>query len=260
VGMYLDSKKIKKAVTGEYHMVVFSASGGTGNVIAQAIVMTLLDRNIPVFIVCAGDSSTAIYTKNTLKVLESFDRLAVKKNKAICMVYDNNAAEYNGDESVAEKSVNKKIFNTVSGIALFLSRGLESIDNKDMEYFLNQTEYSSFDVEPGIYGLHVYAGKVELPTGSIPIGGRTLLSEGTEGVGTGLTLLHSKKGYVIHDNPKSIYKDQFPLHMVTYANFFTTEHKILLKTVEDYENITRNIKHEKITSNAGVEDDNGFIM
>lgn len=222
--------------------------------------MSLLDRDIPVFVICIGDSSTAIYTENTVKVLESFDRLAVQKGKALCMIYDNNASEYNGDESVAEKSVNNKIFNTISSVALFLSRGLESIDNKDMENFLSQTEYKDIGVDPGLYGIHVYSGDVNLPNNAIPIGGRTLLSEGTEGTGTGLTLMHSKKGHVIHDNPKTIYKDQFPLHMVTYANFFTTEHKILLKTYDDYKNIIRNIKHEKITGSSGTEDENGFIL
>lgn len=257
---YLDQKKIKKAVTGEYHMVVFSASGGTGNVAAQGIVMTLMERNIPTFCVCVGDSSTSIYTTNTLKVLESFDKLAIRKNKALCMIYDNNNAEHNGSEDIAEKAVNKKIFNTVSSMALFLSRGLESIDNQDMTYFLNQTDYKSFHAEPGLYGVHVYSGQVDLPKGAIPTGARTLLKEGTEGPGTGLTLLHSKKGFVIHENPKTIYSEQFPLHMVAYANFFTTEHKILLKTSDDYNNIAKSIKHERIASEVGEENEDGFVL
>lgn len=259
VSDYLDSKKIKKSVTGEYHMVVFSASGGSGGIIGQGIVKILLQKGIPVFCVCVGDSTTSIYTSNTIKVLENFDRMCVAFKKALCIIYDNNSAEHNTQNGLAEQNVNKKIFNTISSVALFLSRNLESIDNKDMVHLFDQTQYTSFETPVGLYGMHIYSGDVVIPKNAVPWGARTLYKNGTDGAGTGLTLQHSKKGYVIDENACSIYNEQFPLHLVTFANYFVNEHKILVKTKEDYDNISKNISQDRLQGGVTNNEEDWFL-
>ena len=261
VSEYLDQNKILRRVPGEYHIVVASASGGSGSVISAMLVKNLLERNIPTIAVIIGDSSNGLSANNTLDTLGSLNSIAVTTNKALAVIYVNNHGLIdNGMHSAIDKA-NKILFNTMSTVALFLSSENEALDSQDMTNIIDQSNYKKIPIPAGLYGLAIYSKNIELPKNVIPMIGRTL-SAGNIPFDTGLTLQHHKHGYVTESNALEIFKDQFPLHMVTYANFFTNEEKSLRAVTEDYNNIMNSIKIDNITgtSRSVIDDETGLVF
>lgn len=258
---YLDNNKITKKIPGEYHLVISSGSGGSGSVLNSLIIKNLLERDIPVISVLIGDSSNGLSAINTLNTLASLNQIAKSTKKPLSIVYVNNHAMAESGLHNAEKEANKVLFNTMSTLALFLSSKNEAIDGQDMASIIDQSHYKTIDITPGLYGLTIYSKKIDLPKGSVPTVGRTLTINNRD-FDTGLTLLHHKRGYVTEENALDIYKEQFPLHMISYANFFSIEEKSLKSVTENYYNIMNSIKSEDVggSSRSNVDDDSGLVF
>jgi len=257
---FLDENGFHKRVPTEYHLVVASASGGSGNIIQTMLVKHLLERDIPVIVLLIGDSSNALSAINTLNTIAGLNNVATKHNKPLSVMYVNNHDFSDDTKLSGVENANKAIFNTLSVLALFLSGDNESLDNQDMINIIDQSNYSTIQVEPGLYSLTTYAGDVVLPQGVIPTVARTLVIDGVS-PDINLQLLHHKSGLVTSDNVKDIFKQQFPLHLVSSANFFTLE-EVNLKTITDeYYSIMNNIKVNKITGTSeSSDDDSGLVF
>ena len=136
---YLNSKKYLKKEPDEYHMVIASASGGTGSVLLPLLTRELLRRDIPVFCVVIGDSSNAMFCINTLNTLATLNKFAIEANKPLSIVYYNNSNYFVDGLSAAEKSVNKQLFVTMTAMSLFLSGTNGKLDNQDIINFIDQS-------------------------------------------------------------------------------------------------------------------------
>lgn len=223
----------------------------------------LISKNIPTIAIVIGDSSNGLNTKNTINTLASLDGIAKTNKKPLSIIYVNNAAmpECTTTQQ-AEQKANKVLTNILSTVSLFLSGENEALDNQDMFGIIDQSHYTTIGVEPGLYGLTVHSKVINLPEGAIPTVGRSLTLEGHD-FDTGLTLLHHKRGYVTSENAIAVSnKDNFPLHMVSCANFFNTESANLSKVDADYDNIMNNIKNSTLsgTTKSKVDEATGLIF
>jgi len=268
---YLDNKGIKEPVTGEYHLVIFSASGGTGNIAAYGIVNKLLSLKIPCICVCVGDSSTSISTSNTIKVIETFNALAVNTKTALCMIYDNNV-NLSDEESKcnAEQIINDRLYNTITTTLLFLSAGINSIDNKDMQNFLNQVDYASLKIQPGLYGIQTFAGRPQdnIPKSYTPTGARTIVITPEKNVDkethtnldtdTGFILLHTKKGHSSHVTHRKLFPPV--VHLITFAGALTDEHRALSTTLNEFNTIAKSIVSDSLGTDAGTMNNDGLVL
>lgn len=254
---YLDLNKYLSLVRSEFHVVIASASGGTGNIAASMIIRDLISRNIPVIAVIVGDSSNALSCFNTINTLASLNGVAVAAQKALSVIYINNhALSKSGSMNKAEEEANKYLGNIMVSCSLFLSGENEDLDNQDMAGIIDQSHYSTIQVQPGLYGLVFYSKEITPVEGTIPTVGRTLTLEGKD-FDPNLTLLHHKRGYVTSQNAIDVIKEEnFPLHMVSFANYFKAEEASLKEQAKHYENIMNSMEQTSVTGTAkSVEDD-----
>ena len=262
---YIDEKGLHKRVTGEYHIVVFSASGASGGLIGTALIQKLLAIHIPTIAVVIGDSSNALYATNTLNTLASLNNIAIKAQKPLSVVYANNNAFRTGStDGQGIQIVNDRLRNVIGGLSLFLSGENQELDQKDLEGYIDQSTYTTINVAPGLYGLTVNGcGEVTIPEGGVPTVARTLTLPDIPGTINGLDLLHHKIGYITNENAIKIFEKQVPLHLISYSNFFATESEALQSAVKRYQELEAKIKASNQlvtgTSNA-TEDESGFII
>lgn len=261
VNEYLDTKKLTEPVSGIFHVVVSSLSGGSGSLLSPLLTKGLLERNIPVVVVAIGDSGNGLAAINSLKTLQTYNQIATKvTKKPLSIIYVNNTAFNNSNKEGAEKAANKVLFNTLATLSLFLSGENGELDTQDLVNFVNQSNYKTINIKPGLYGLLTFSGDAKVPDGAIPTVARSLTTEGVS-PDIDLTLLHHKSGIVLEENAFNIYGEQFPLHLLTYANFMVNESKQLNKVVDDYNNIMSAIEIEDV---AGIdesdESDDGLIF
>lgn len=262
VNDYLNKHKFLRKETNEYHLVAFSSSGGSGNTLGAYIIKALMERSIPVFAVVIGDSSNAMYSINTLNVLATLNKFALDANKPLSLIYVNNNNYMSNGIAAAEKTANQILFTTLTTMSLFLSGDNEGIDNQDMINFVDQSNYTTIKVKPGLYGTHIYSKEMTLPNGATPTMARILTLPGQD-FNLSATLLHYKRGIVTNANVFSCIKeDQFPLMLVNYANFFSIEEANLRKATDDYLNVANNIVSNQVqgSTNSNYDEDTGLIL
>jgi hypothetical protein len=257
---FLDNDGISEKVTGVYHLVVFSAAGGSGSVIGPMIIKNLLERRIPVIAVLVGDSSNGLSAINTLNTIATINNIAVGSDSALSVMYINNKNFNTGSVMHAREAADKAIFNSLSALALFLNGMNTDLDSQDLLSIIDQTAYSTIQIKPGLYALSTFSKEVSLPQGVIPTVGRSLTIPGIS-PDVGINLLHHKTGTVIDVNASAIYKEQFPLHLVTAANFFVIEEQNLKSLTDEYQKMMDDISIKDITgTTASKADDSGLVF
>jgi hypothetical protein len=73
---------------GDFNLVLFSGSGGSGSVFGPMLIDELVSRKKMVIGIVLGDSDSAIATRNTLKTIQSLSALSEKHGVPITIVYE----------------------------------------------------------------------------------------------------------------------------------------------------------------------------
>lgn len=260
---YLDKVNLVKNDPSRFHIVVASASGGSGGTGLGFVVKSLLARGIPVIALLVGDSSNAVYAKNTLGTLTTLNKFAIESNKPLPIIYLNNfkiAGTTKMHESI--ESANKLLFNILTGVSLFLSGDHEFLDNQDMINMIDASRYKTITVKPGLYGLQVGSKELNVPKHMTPILARTLTLPNRD-FDTGVSLLHHKHGYITIQNAIDVIKeDNLPIHIYTTNNFFKVEEAALLDVIKNYTNIEKAIVADPIEPSvySEVDEDTGMVF
>jgi hypothetical protein len=259
---FMDKHKLLSRVTGEYNIVIFSAGGGSGSVIGPLYVKNLLERGINVLPIVIGDSTSGGTAVNTLGTLATLSNISLTQGKPLSIMYVNNHSYIEHGALGAIETVNEIIFNSLCTLSLFLSGENESLDFRDLEIFIDPSTYKKLDVPVGLCGIGIYSKTVDIPKGTIPTLTRTLSVHGTSPDINVPNPMHHKVGYVTEKNAIETYEGQFPLHMVSYLNFFTAEESALSKVVDDYHNIRDSMVNKPIDapSRAVIDDDTGLVF
>jgi hypothetical protein len=256
VKKFIDEYKISYKI-GEYYFVTFSASGGSGSIAAVLLIKELMDMNIPVVAVVAGDTSNGLYAQNTLDTLASLNAIA---KTPLAISYVNNSV-YGDNVKLALEQANSDIFNIMAGMALFLSGQNKDIDDQDMENIINMNNYNpKLNIKKGLYGIDIFNNELILKDHYIPIISRTLCTEECE-LEHRLKFLHNKVGVMKSDNAKKYYGSAAPVHMLTYANIFSVEKKVIEKVIADYNSIMNSIVVDTVESdNSELDEDLGIVL
>ena len=240
VKKFMDKNKIHEHKLGDFYVVSFAASSGSGSVIGPMVIKNLLSKNIPVLAVVAGDSRNMLAATNTMDTLATLDKIAKSSDKPLSMLYLNND-DYEGDMTQAEQTVNDHFFNTVASLSLFLSGKNKDIDTQDMVNLLDMSNFRpKLKIPSGIYGVVSYGGPLH-DNNIKPIVARTLTDGGSVG-SVPSNMLHHKHGVINSDNAISIFKDSLPLHICSYPNIASNEIAVLQKVIADYKAQNENIK------------------
>lgn len=125
---------------GEFNIVVFSASGGSGSVLGPLIVSELLARNLPVVVLTAGSSESNITANNTVNTLKSLAAISKKADAPVVMHY-----LHNGGDNI-RSNVDAKLAFATSCLSYLVSRQNAEMDSKDISHWLrynHSTEVSA---------------------------------------------------------------------------------------------------------------------
>ena len=254
---YLTDMGMIAPVKDEYHIICYSASGGTGRTISPLLSAQMLALGIPHINVVVGDSGDQLKNSNTIKTIKSLDGISKINNKCVNVVYINNNSVSAADIKHKEIAVNKILANTLCAISLIINGG-EDLDNQDINNFLIPTNYKSINIPIGVYTILVGSGETTMvaPANTSFVLARTIT---TDKAGTiNADLLHQKVGKVSNNSPAAaIFGEQFPVHMVSVANYMVAELKSLNEIDKKYEESINNIKTQAL---AGETDSDGLVF
>ena len=268
VARYLDERGYKSQKTGEYHLVVFSASGGSGSITAAVIIRSLLARDIPVIAVVIGDNTTGLYSQNTINTLATLSNIAKnpKINKPLSVIYLNNK-DFGKVAFQAISNANKAIMDAVTMLSFFLSGRNSDLDHTDMLNIIDQSRQRSLapyvtGEKAGLYQLMFFTGDVSLPDSGIAYSARSLTDERTSPDIPNVEIFHAKHGIVNDEDLLEIFGQQFPLHMLSVANYLDAEEKTLHTTTENFHSAASRKEHSTIQQSKygtkSAEDD--FVL
>ena len=257
---FLDNNKMSSKETGVFYVVVFAASSGSGSVIGPMVIKNLLEKNIPTVVVMIGDSTNGLSAINTLNTIATLHAIANGTKKPLSVMYVNNESFMNNGAASAIKEANRSVFNSLSALTLFLSGVNHELDNQDMINIIDQSNYSTINIKPGLYALNAFSKDVALPDGCIPTVARTLTVNGVS-PDINVPLLHHKNGKIIEENAARIYAEYAPLHLVSYTNFFTQEESRLKKYTSTIYDSIKAIEINEISGTSESEvDENGLVF
>jgi len=123
---------------GEVNLVLSTAAGGSGSVIAPSLVSELLAREIPVIVLTIGNTDTRLETENTLKTLKSYEAIAKMRKAPVVMNYVQN------DEHSTRQINDSRIMYVVVALCALFSRQNKELDSKDLFNFLRFDRVTSF--------------------------------------------------------------------------------------------------------------------
>jgi hypothetical protein len=130
----------------DLNIVLSTAGGGSGSVIAPSIVSELLAKDYPTIVICVGDDSTKKFAENSLNTLKSYENIASSiRNRPITMLYVQNSPE------MSRAAVDIRVQHLVTSLCLLFSRRNRELDSKDLFNWLNYQETTSY--RPGLTAL-----------------------------------------------------------------------------------------------------------
>jgi len=255
---FINKKNYTKTKISTYYVVVSSGGGGSGSVISPMIVKNLLEKGLPVVTVLVGDSRSGLSTINTLHTIASFNAISKMTNKPLSLIYMDNAKSHGETIKDRVEFVDKEIFKHLSALSAFLSGENTSIDQKDMAAFIDPSIYTTIHIRPGLYGLSVFSKDVILPAHVSPTLSVTL---STDDISPDINVEFRQDKYGTTDNQNviSVFKGQFPIHLVSYANSFSIIENELKDKKEALEESLRAATVDDVTSHNDA-DGNGLVF
>lgn len=259
---YLDNKKYLSPKKGEIHVIIASASGGSGNMLAATLYNNLMLKEVPTLLVLIGDSSTAKTAENTRKTLLTINSMANKFNRVTSLRYLlNNYSEF---PSVREAQAdNDAQIGIILDFLRIFNGDIKDLDYQDLVNLLNP-KTADFDIPIGVYSFIARIGvsdSTNLHQDLIPVINRTII-QNPEAYKP-LNIMHSKIGYIenpeLKENVEKIHdKSNLTLSLVVGG---------LQEEVNRLEEIEVNIKKDLERAKAAIKinndlvaDDDGFIV
>ena len=135
----------------DLNIVISSAAGGSGSVIAPTIVGELLDRKVPTIVLMVGSTATRLDAENTLKTIKSYESIAQRKKAPVVAIYAENSA------NVTRGDVDESLKYAVLTLAILYSRQNHELDSQDLFNWLRYDRVTSFD--PQLAALTIRDGR-----------------------------------------------------------------------------------------------------
>lgn len=123
-----------------FNIVVSSASGGSGAILASTIVSELLKSDKEVIVVLVASFNSTIEVENNTKTLQSYEAIAKMRNKNVNMVYLQNSTTMND-----EAFVNSQATQIISMLLGLMSGEHEQLDTADIKTWLNHNKVTESD-------------------------------------------------------------------------------------------------------------------
>lgn len=120
-----------------FNIVVHTASGGSGSVIAPVLVSELKSRGEQVIVITIGSTDTRIEIENTIKTLKSYESIAGLRKSPVVMHYVQNT------EHLSRQAVNKQVKTAISLLCGLFSGQNEELDTADLKNWMEYLKFSN---------------------------------------------------------------------------------------------------------------------
>lgn len=140
---------LRKFPAAYAHIVVSTASGGTGNVAAYYLTKALLEAGQKVFVVIIGSTENERTVKNTIGSIANLEDLSDELGKNIIFHWGLNK------KGVPRAGVDKEAELIITALAILCSRRNFGFDTADLNSFINYN-IPRPDIKPGLSRIHVY--------------------------------------------------------------------------------------------------------
>lgn len=198
----------------DLNIVLSTAAGGSGSVIAPLLASKLLADGHSVVVVSVGSADTRLDAENTLKTLKSYESVARMRNAPVVMFYVQNG---NG---VSRGEADQRAVEMISALCLLFSRENRELDSRDLHNWLRFSEkVTSFHA--GLAGLSMVEKTndfTSLDLGNV-ISVATLANEGNP---VSITPMpeYQCAGFLPEGVVKEVHA-RMPLHFVTSDGVFS---------------------------------------
>lgn len=129
---------LSKFPPNKLNIVVFSLSGGTGAGLGPYLARWMLERKIPVLLVCIGDTTTVNEQNNTISTLGSLYN-QTKLGNSVLFGYNENTP------NVTQGEVNKRTVAYIDNAIMMLNLNNERIDYADIKNLFYYTDLVDAD-------------------------------------------------------------------------------------------------------------------
>lgn len=119
---------------GDINIILYSTSGGSGNVIGSILARELAQMGKPFVTIAVADSNNQVRVKNTLDALSTLDNFAKATGVPFVISVVNNENRAEADQEV---------HRLISHLALLFSNLNLELDNADTTNFLNYTKVTT---------------------------------------------------------------------------------------------------------------------
>jgi hypothetical protein len=192
------------------NVLVHSASGGSGSVIASILATELLERNIPMIVVMVGSTSSGIEIDNTLKSIRSYERIARNSGTPVISVY------YENGQATPRGMVDQRVRTTIVLLSAIFSGENRELDSADLKNFLDYTKVTS--VKPALAYLDFFSKEIEISRHQSLVSVLTLTDDNTDST-VNLPVGYQAVGFV-EEKAREAIDIQLPIHAAIVTGFF----------------------------------------
>jgi hypothetical protein len=201
----------------ELNIVLSSAGGGSGSVIAPSLVSELLSRGVPTVVMIIGTSASGIELTNTIRTLKSYESIAeLRKTPVIALYYENT-------KDTPRNKVNSEAHSAIVLLAAYFSKQNKELDSADLGNWLNYCRVTDFP--PRLANLHFFEEKVTLEKFATAVSVATLASE-AEDISTGEHVEYQCVGYASKETITK-FSTKIPVHATILDGVFVQINKRL---------------------------------
>lgn len=236
---------------GDVNLVLSTAAGGSGSVIAPSLVSELLARDIPTIVVTIGNADTRLEAENTLKTLKSYEAVAKLRKAPVVMAYIEN------NESTPRTKADAYVESMIISLCALYSRENRELDSKDLFNWLNFSRVTSF--EPQLAALSLLDADSDLSKLGHIISVATIAAE-TDNTKLAVTPEYQCVGFLPEGADTSVLQAS-PLHFVTSDGVFgavAVNLQQLLKAMD--ESREARIAKTGLLSNADRPTESGLVL
>ena len=183
----------------DLNIIVSSASGGSGAVIAGYLLNELQRRGQLAIVVTVGTTDSRLELDNTIKTLKTYERAAVVNKTPVVLSY------WQNDSTTPKEEVNQGIEYLIRRLAGLFSRQHRRLDTADLVNWLNYTKVT--DIDSRLVLLDVYNSSAIKTANVDVISVATLCLEGFDS-NTEIPVEYQAVGYVNEASNKNIQMEE----------------------------------------------------
>jgi hypothetical protein len=232
-------------------VVISSASGGSGSVIAPSIVSELLERDTAVVVILIGASDTRLDVDNSLKTIKSYEAISKLRGKPVVVKYMQNSS------ATPRGQVDSEVLQTISALLTAYSRENSELDSKDLFNFLNFHRATTFAAQ--LSALNTYFGEFPVDHAGEVISVVTLCEKGGDS-SLSITPDYQAVGFMPEGvNDRLV--NAAPINLVITTDLMAHAAKALSSKLQELEQIQRaRISTPTILTDKDNATDNGLVL